>query len=595
MATIMSLKNVRNKPHRNGFDLSRRVCFSNKTGMLLPVDHFEVLPGDSIDINLKAFCRTIPLNTASYGRVREYYDVFFVPYSLLWDKWNSFIIQTNQPTHAASPTTGAYLGTTHPYFTLKQLYQAFPTAKHGSKDVGGNDYFSASWKLLHNLGYLNSASWVDHSSTATPIRLNPFPLLAYQKIYQDYFRYSQWEQSSPWVCNLDYMMSSNNRQLQMPDWTDTNQVKNNIFSMRYCNYDKDLFFGSIPTPQFGDEAMVSVNSSIISDLFSDRRNVYAGFDVNLLESETGDSPLKFNINDPNGEVNAIKGPNFPSRDRLRLNNFNVVPLTQNVTLSGLRSQFSVLAYRRAEASQKWKEITLSGDLDYRSQIQKHWGITPPKSESYMCTRLGGCARNLDVSEILNSNLSSTEDVAYIKGKGILSQDGHLRFKNTSAQYGLIMVLHHCKPLIEWSQTRVFDSTLTRVTADRYAIPEFDQIGNEPLYHYQFDSGSLLFGLPTAQQIAGYVPRYADYKTRFDIARGSFLNTNRNWILPYNGISDESSLPVELDYRAFKVASKSTDTMFVVASDDTDATDPYLCSLYIDVKVVRNLDRDGLPY
>ena len=37
MANIMSLKNVRNKASRNGFDLSRRTCFTSKVGELLPV------------------------------------------------------------------------------------------------------------------------------------------------------------------------------------------------------------------------------------------------------------------------------------------------------------------------------------------------------------------------------------------------------------------------------------------------------------------------------------------------------------------------------------------------------------------------------
>ena len=74
MANIMSLKNVRNKVSRNGFDLSRRTCFTSKVGELLPIWWQYVLPGDSFNINLQSFVRTQPVNTASFGRLREYYD-----------------------------------------------------------------------------------------------------------------------------------------------------------------------------------------------------------------------------------------------------------------------------------------------------------------------------------------------------------------------------------------------------------------------------------------------------------------------------------------------------------------------------------------
>lgn len=76
MANIMSLKTLRNKPSRNGFDLSFKKNFTAKVGELLPVMCKEVLPGDSFKINLKAFTRTQPINTAAYARMKEYYDFF---------------------------------------------------------------------------------------------------------------------------------------------------------------------------------------------------------------------------------------------------------------------------------------------------------------------------------------------------------------------------------------------------------------------------------------------------------------------------------------------------------------------------------------
>ena len=63
-------------------------------------------------------------------------------------------------------------------------------------------------------------------------------------------------------------------------------------------------------------------------------------------------------------------------------------------LSALQSQFSVLALRQAEALQRWKEISQSGDSDYREQIRKHFGVKLPQALSNMCTYIGGISRNL---------------------------------------------------------------------------------------------------------------------------------------------------------------------------------------------------------
>ena len=59
----------------------------------------------------------------------------------------------------------------------------------------------------------------------------------------------------------------------------------------------------------------------------------------------------------------------------------------------MQSQFTVLALRQAEALQRWKEISQSGDSDYREQIRKHFGVNLPQALSNMCTYIGGISRN----------------------------------------------------------------------------------------------------------------------------------------------------------------------------------------------------------
>ena len=124
MANIMTLKSLRNKPSRNGFDLSSKRNFTAKSGELLPVRCWEVLPGDSWSIDLKSFTRTQPLNTAAFARMREYYDFYFVPYDLLWNKANTVLTQMyDNVQHATSldPVRNVLLKGDMPYTTCESI------------------------------------------------------------------------------------------------------------------------------------------------------------------------------------------------------------------------------------------------------------------------------------------------------------------------------------------------------------------------------------------------------------------------------------------------------------------------------------------
>ena len=98
---------------------------------------------------------------------------------------------------------------------------------------------------------------------------------------------------------------------------------------------------------------------------------------------------------------------------------------------------------------------------------------------YRCQYLGGFARNLDVSEVINTNLQGEDGVADIAGRGLSASDGKISFKNNDL-YGLIMCIYHAKPIVEWDSTNILHPCLTKVKATDYAIPEFDSIGMQPL-------------------------------------------------------------------------------------------------------------------
>lgn len=590
MANIMSLKSLRNKTSRNGFDLSTKRNFTAKAGELLPILCKEVLPGDKFEIDLKTFTRTQPLNTAAFARMREYYDFYFVPYDLLWNKANTVLTQMyDNVQHATSfsgksldPLTGEM-----PYLTCEGIATylnqfASPPDVSNASNYFGYNRGKLSCKLLEYLGYGNFYPYVESESntfSASPLfsnlQMNAFGLLGYQKIYADHFRDSQWEKVNPSCFNVDYMSGS----LSMEIGTSTLTASDfseyyNMFDLRYCNWQKDLFHGVVPRQQYGDAASVAspLTGIIVSSAMGQTPNATPA--ANTAFTSTG---VTINVN--SAAPNATAG-----------------------------TSFSILVLRQAEFLQKWKEITQSGNKDYKEQIEKHWNVSGSDAASELSTYLGGITSSIDINEVVNQNITA-DNAADIAGKGVGVSNGRISF-DAGSRYGLIYCIYHCLPLLDYTSDMV-NPAFTKVNAADYAIPEFDRVGMEsvPLVRMLNPLKSVLGSFSSvsvnSNTILGYAPRYIDYKTDVDFSFGDFKRSLNSWVISYGNESIANQLNVSSNFQidssipitfvTYKVNPDCLNPIFAVeATADVD-TDQFLCSTYFDIKAVRNLDTDGLPY
>lgn len=579
MANIMSLKSMRNKPSRNGFDLSFKKNFTAKAGELLPVMVKEVLPGDTFKINLKAFTRTQPVNTAAFARIREYYDFFFVPYDLLWNKSNTVLTQMyDNPQHAVSinPTQNFVLNGEMPFTTSSSVSKYLYDLNNGSiysnykSNYFGYSRASGSVKLLEYLGYGNFETYLADSWSAAPLmadlNLNLFGLLAYQKIYSDFYRDSQWERISPSTFNVDYLDGSNMLFSQFSDNTEFCQ-NYNFFDLRYCNWQKDLFHGVLPHQQYGETAVASITPNVTGKL------TLSNF------STVGTAPTI---------ASGTATKNLPAFDTV--------------------GDLSILVLRQAEFLQKWKEITQSGNKDYKDQLEKHWGVSVGDGFSELCTYLGGVSSSIDINEVVNTNITGSA-AADIAGKGVGVANGEINF-NSNGRYGLIMCIYHCLPLLDYT-TDMLDPAFLKVNATDYAIPEFDRVGMQSMPLVQL-MNPLLSIANASGLVLGYVPRYIDYKTSVDQSVGGFKRTLNSWVISYGNASvlDQVALPdnappvepsepvpsvAPMNFTFFKVNPNCLNPIFAVETNSDMSTDQFLCSSFFDIKSVRNLDTDGLPY
>lgn len=594
--SLFSLKDVRNHPRRSAFDLSSKVAFSAKSGELLPIKWYFTMPGDKFTLKRQHFTRTQPVNTSAYTRIREYYDWFWVPLHLLWRNAPEVISQMQSNVqHASSQTSALTLGNFLPTITSEQLNLVL-THLYQKTNYFGYDRADLAYKLMQYLRVGNVNSGISKNyGTSVPLsdssysqkyrfnlNLSVFPFLAYKKFCQDYFRYSQWQNSSPYLWNIDYYTGAQQHLFSsIPGSGDTYWNSNTMFDLEYCNWNKDIFMGILPDAQFGDVATIDTGGLSSRELPVQAKISSSSSSQVFLGDKISPSGINFSVN---------AGPDAAVSDHLV------------VSLPSIAASFDVLSLRRGEALQRWKEISLNVPQNYRAQIKAHFGVDVGENMSGMSTYIGGDSSSLDISEVVNTNLQSgdSQSEAVIAGKGVGSSQGSEEFE--ARDWGVLMCIYHNVPLLDYVSSAPDPQYFVAQNAD-LPIPELDSIGMQsiPISMYSNADNELVTGFSSSDYTMGYLPRYYNWKTSYDYVLGVFTTTEKEWVAPItpaiwkNMLSTISTQSSSVTYNIFKVNPSILDSIFQVNADSKWDTDPFLINCAFDVKVVRNLDYSGMPY
>lgn len=593
--------NLSHKPKRNGYDLSCKVNFTAKAGELLPIYHRTVMPGDNFRMKVSHFTRTAPLDTAAQTQIKEYFDFFFVPYRLLWK--NAPQVHTNNTKNSVSaltPTTNLQVGTATPNFSLSAYFQRSSGTGLRQlctlKNAFGYNRGIMSIKLMNHLGYgyVSNAQvkeYVEGTPSSVPFEattVSAYPLLAYQCIYYNFFRNTQWEDNVPYNYNVDYLGTDASIALQAS--SATNYWNNpTMFDLQYANYPKDLFFGVFPDAQFGDESVVDISGSVDADAQSLPIQDVTGTALYASPNSTNTAQADIITSD---STSVDYGPIYAKLHSLAFD---------------YSASFGILELRKAQFLQKYKEIIGSGNNDYKARIQKIFGVDIPDTLANIPQYLGGRSSDVKISDVDNTNLSDADSEALIKGKGTGSGESDtIEFE--AKEHGIIMCIYHAQPVVDYSLT-AYHFDVTKTEYDDYANPVFDQLGFQELPVWYLDlnvPGTYVDGSTTKTNYLGYTTRYFDYKTGVDVTLGDFRETQNTWLAPVNFDYLQNYLvdkKLAINANFFKVNPVILDPIFYLKADpDTDtgegnytSTDQLRVFSNLEIHAVRPLDYHGVPY
>lgn len=578
MSDFNPLDRAKIPTHRSSFDLSSKKLFTAKIGEILPCYWQIAIPGNKYRISSDWFTRTVPVNTAAYTRVKEYYDFYAVPLRLISRALpQAFTQMFDYMTSADSGTSNTKMLTSVPNASLLQISNTLALAVGSGSDLlddVGLPFAYGSCKILDLLGYgsfLASDNLSKKAITKAYLGLadvpdvdnpliykssqvvNLLPLLAYQKVYFDFFSNSQWEKHLAYSYNVDYWNGSSQLTV-VPD----------MLKLRYANYPKDYFMGILPNSQYGSVAIL---------------------------------PSSFSSSYPSNSILVV------SDDRSSVSGVENLANSSAVTVSGqssfvrpsfVNSDLSALSIRATEYLQRWKEVVQFSSKDYSDQMAAQFGIKAPEYMGNHAHYIGGWSSVININEVLNTNLTADNSQAVIAGKGVGSNSGHTITYDCGAEHQVIICVYHAVPLVDWNLTGQ-NPQLTVSSISDFPQPAFDQLGMQAVPGLNLHNNPSRSVSPSI----GYNLRYWQWKSSIDTVHAGFRSglAYQSWSAPIDGW-DVLTSSGSWSYQSMKVRPQQLNSIFepqVSGQNCSVAFDQLLCNVNFQVYAVQNLDRNGLPY
>ena len=552
------MKLLKPSPHRarNDFDLSHRHILSANFGELLPVTCIETVPGDHIEMHASDLLRAIPMVTSPFLRAKQHMDVWFVPYRDLWHNFDAFITRKAQPVSSAL-RDAAYC----PYFNL---YDIWDDADSNVSNILNQSNKDGAKRLLQLLGY---GDGIVGASAANNVNCNPFRLAAYHYIWyneyrQQYYDDGMWQvnatsYNAASVFNFDNLACDTLANAEIPY-----MQRKPMTQMRYRTWKKDLFTGLLPSTQFG----------AVSTFGSNTLNVKL------------QSPTTFS-----SDYVTLEGRKAPG---------NLISVKQSgqETRTNLytESAVDVLALRRSEAIQIWRENALRSGNRTKDNMTGHYGVESDYRD-HRPTYLGSVSSPLNIGDIMTTansdysgNTNPNTNVGDVAGKGLSSLDDEV-FKFDAKDFGVIMVMFSILPEAEYNAEGV-DRLNQLLEPEDFFTPEYENLGLEAVSSQTFRNTVI-----DDSRVLGYAPRYFGYKTKLDKCFDEFCTNgmNASWCSPKYDVTTMLGNPsYTLPLSVLYINPKIFDVNFAVAYGTSHQ---FLCDFYFDVDAVRPMSVVGLPF
>lgn len=524
------------------------ISYKHKTtfnaGKLIPLKCREVLPGDSVVVDM---AETVRMSTPIFPVMDSaYIDVyaFFVPNRLVWSHWKNFV----------GESTVAGFDQDLEYFV--------PVLPETNFKEGGNaDHFGIPTKAA-NLGDVSA-----------------LPFRALRLIWNEFFR---------------------DENLQQPKLVNTGDIESDLTYDELLPVAKfhDVFTSALPWPQKGDPVLMPLG---------DRADVYTsvdplGVDIqsrydysdNVLFGLNGDrEPLRNHslaayildesLNAGFDQVGYLT-PGDPQSAIATPGGVNILNLKADLTnVTGA----TINQLRQAFAIQRLLERDALGGTRYRELLKSHFSVTVPDLTVQVPEYLGGHRQRIGMQQVVQT--SSSNDVSpqgNVSGLSITAKRDDSTIVKSFSEHG--MIIYCCCIRNDNSYQQGLEPFWYKRSRYDFYWPELAHIGEQPvpvkaIYAYGTQEEN--------EEVFGYQEAWYDYRYCPNTISGEFRSNHSRTLDTWHYADYYESRPY---LSAEWIASDSANIGRTLAVVDETMSDQFIADFRFDEKWTRLMPVYSVP-
>lgn len=478
------------------FDMSHTFKFTANAGHIIPVECDILNPGEKARISFKFGAKNLqPFQQAAMCTIDFHVDYFFVPMFMLRSNFDNFIFQTQEnyssvfqpgfgsdglvvaqnmsmPTLSSASIRDALEGYTYndneadtlpSHSSQQDVYSTTPLGGGLRGVIDLYSFYPESYLFRVNrlFDYLGLNFDVNRQYIPS---FFPYQILAYNAIYQHYFRLDEYEKFDSNAYNWDTMQSGTSNQYT---WCQR------FLGIQYCQKYHDYFTSRFRSPLAND---LNAGYSFLNENQYSRTDLNATRENYPLSSDNG-----FNPSFGTGEYGDLidTGEQFLVSDGLwTSDNYNNENYSQDPNVS---APSSINQLRLLFANEKLVALTNRSRKTYDAQVLAHFGIDVPHDTKHELSHLGHYKATLSVDEI--TALAGTETTPFGEWGSKGQVAGSSKPVNFTAPcHGVLMATFRIVPRYDY----IVPLLKRNIVANRFDFffKEFDDLGMQPLMGYE---------------------------------------------------------------------------------------------------------------